>query len=148
MKPCQRRAYRIWWGFLHGLNLMTLRPLNPDAPKFIGIVGSRRRATQKDYDLIVRALDSIYNPGDWIVSGGCPTGADAFAEMIAHERSIPILIYYADWNKHGRAAGPIRNVDIARASDVLIALPALDRTGGTESTIKSAYRFSKRVILT
>jgi hypothetical protein len=116
--------------------------------KIIGIVGSRRRDTQEDYDKLKRILDSIYSPNDWFISGGCYKGADRMAEDIAYVRSIPIIIYEADWDKYGKAAGPIRNEYIARDCDVLIALPAQDRTGGTESTIYHANRFGKKVILT
>lgn len=117
-------------------------------PKIIGIVGSRRRNTQEDYYKLEQLLfNEIYNTGDWFVSGGCPTGADHMAEEIAEEYAIPMIIHYADWDKHGRAAGHIRNLDIARDCTMLVALPAPDRTGGTESTIAEALRLRREVIL-
>lgn len=115
--------------------------------KIIGIVGSRRRDRQSDYETVVRVLFTLYEKGDWIVSGGCYKGADKFAEQIAQKASIPMLVIEADWDRYGRSAGPIRNRDIAQYCDVLIALPSQDRTGGTESTIKYAEEFGKRVIL-
>lgn len=104
--------------------------------KWIGIVGSRRRNTQTDLLKVEKALLEVYEEGDQIVSGGCPQGADIFAEYLAKKHQIPILIYYAQWNKLGKAAGFIRNTDIAAEADVLIACVAEDRTGGTEDTIK------------
>lgn len=101
----------------------------------IGIVGSRRRCSLRDYILLHDKFDAIYNDGDEIVSGGCLKGADNFAETIARELQVPIMIRYARWNKFRKAAGMIRNTDIAKDADVLIALPAIDRTGGTEDTI-------------
>jgi len=50
--------------------------------------------------------------------------------------NIPTKIYPADWKKYGKASGFIRNDDIAKDSDVLIACVADDRKGGTEDTIK------------
>ena len=78
----------------------------------------------------------IYEDGDTIVSGGCPEGGDNFAERIAKKEQVPVKIYYARWNKLGKSAGFTRNGDIARDADVLIAVVAADRTGGTEDTIK------------
>lgn len=36
-------------------------------------------------------------------------GADYWGERWAFARDIPVDRYPADWNKHGRSAGPIRN---------------------------------------
>lgn len=104
--------------------------------KVIGIIGSRRRNYTSDYLLVKEAFEKVYEDGDTIVSGGCPQGGDHFAETIASSKNIPIKIHPAQWNKHGRAAGFIRNTEIARDSDVLIACVAEDRKSGTENTIR------------
>lgn len=109
----------------------------------IGIVGSRRRNTTDDHAKVVKAFQEIYKPGDEIVSGGCPQGGDRFAEQIAKNWQIPIKIYYAQWDKLGKSAGFVRNGDIARDADVLIACVAADRTGGTEDTIKKFVKLEK-----
>lgn len=111
--------------------------------KTIGIIGSRRRNSQAGYGLVCNAFAGLYEPGDRIVSGGCPQGGDAFAERIAKQRQIPITIYYAEWDRLGRSAGFARNGDIARDADVLIACVAEDRTGGTEDTIKKYLKLGK-----
>src|SRR3990167_8332502 len=104
--------------------------------KTIGIVGSRRRVKATDYALVYAKLNEVYEDGDRIVSGGCPSGADFFAEQLAKKLQIPITIHYARWDKHGKAAGFMRNGDIANDANVLIACVASDRNGGTEDTIK------------
>jgi hypothetical protein len=104
--------------------------------KTIGIVGSRRRGSYPYYLKVYEAFSKVYEYGDEIVSGGCPKGGDAFAEVIARDLQIPIKIYYAEWDKLGRCAGFQRNGKIARDANVLIACVAPDRTGGTEDTIK------------
>lgn len=103
--------------------------------KTIGIIGSRRRNTLQDKTKTHQKFMQIYENGDRIVSGGCPQGGDAFAEGIAKAEQVPITIHYARWKKHGNAAGFMRNGDIARDADVLIACVAFDRKGGTEDTI-------------
>lgn len=116
--------------------------------KTIGIVGSRRRHFTGDYDALLEAFNNVYEPGDRIVSGGCYVGADAFAEGLAKSRGITITIHYADWNGPNRkTAGLVRNTLIAEECDVLIALPAKDRKGGTEDTIRKVLRMRKGVIL-
>ena len=115
--------------------------------KMIGIVGSRRRNSEKDYMAVRYEFLKIYEEGDIICSGGCPKGADNFAERIAKKFRVPIEIFPADWAKFGRVAGFMRNTDIAAASDVLIACVAPDRKGGTEDTIKKFIKGKRKVML-
>lgn len=112
------------------------------AMKIIGIVGTRRRTSiTNDYKLILDAFKSVYEDGDIICSGGCPEGADSFAKQLHKNGRIPYLEFPANWEKHGKAAGFIRNTDIAKWSHVLIACVAEDRTGGTEDTISKFQKF-------
>ena len=115
--------------------------------KKIGIVGSRRRNSDEDYKLCENKFLEIYESGDELVSGGCWCGGDKFCEIIAKKHQVPIKIYYAQWDKLGKRAGFARNTDIARDSDVLIALVAEDRTGGAEDTVRKAEHMDKKIIL-
>ena len=115
--------------------------------KSIGIIGSRRRNTQSDCDIVINKFREIYEEGDEIVSGGCPEGGDNFAEQVAKLDNITIKIYYAKWKVYGRRAGYIRNVFIAQDADVLIACVAADRKGGTEHTIKEYTKLGKKDLI-
>ncbi len=53
--------------------------------KKIGIIGTRRRDTAEAFSKIIAKFFEIYEPGDWIVSGGCQKGGDRFAEKLARE---------------------------------------------------------------
>jgi len=108
--------------------------------KRIGIIGSRRRATNKDFAIVRDMFRVVYEDGDWIVSGGCYKGGDNFAERIAKIFEVPILILYAPWKKDGKSAGFNRNTTIAENSDILIACCSIDRSGGTEDTIRKFKR--------
>lgn len=56
------------------------------------------------------ALLARFAPRDTVIMhGACPTGADALTDRIARELGLLVERYPADWKKHGRAAGPIRN---------------------------------------
>jgi len=116
--------------------------------KTIGIVGSRRRNDAADFAAVEKALLDILQPGDRLVSGGCPRGADSFAERIAKKRGLSITIHYPDWDGVGKSAGFVRNTYIAEDADVLIACVAPDRRGGTEDTIhKYEFLGKSRLIL-
>jgi hypothetical protein len=119
-----------------------------EKPLVIGIVGSRRRNSEEDYDKVLLAFDKVFVKarGDKIVSGGCPKGADRFAEVISFQRMCPIVIHHADWDKHGKGAGIIRNTFIAQDCDILIACVHHTRIGGTEDTVAKALKLGKKVI--
>lgn len=104
----------------------------------VGIVGSRRRNSSSDKELIKQELLKILfeNSDVKICSGGATRGGDKFAEELAKEFKLEIIIFPADWNKNGKIAGFMRNTTIAAESDILIACVAEDRKGGTEDTIK------------
>jgi hypothetical protein len=90
-----------------------------------------------------------YEEGDVIVSGGCPRGGDNFAEIIAEAYEIPIVIFPADWETHGKRAGFLRNTQIAEKSDVLIAIVTVDksRCRGTMDTVGKATKLNKVIVL-
>lgn len=49
---------------------------------------------------------------DQIVSGNA-RGVDSVAERFAKKQGIDLAIFPANWEKHGKAAGPIRNEQMA-----------------------------------
>ncbi len=113
----------------------------------IGIVGSRRRTRHEDFMALYDAFDKLYKSlkiGDQIrlVSGGCPTGADSWVDGIAEDFGLfDPTVHDPKWDKYGKGAGLVRNTLIAQDSDILIAVVAHDRTGGTEDTIKKFKQF-------
>lgn len=69
-----------------------------------------------------------------VVSGGAP-GADAMGERFAEVMGLPVKRFPPDWAKHGKAAGPIRNRQMADYADAVIAFPG---GKGTESMLQIA----------
>lgn len=79
-----------------------------------------------------------------LVNGECPTGVDYWAIRWANHRSIPIKYFPANWTEYGRKAGPIRNGEMAKYADALIAI--WDRKSrGTQDMIKQATRNNLRI---
>jgi hypothetical protein len=62
---------------------------------------------------------------DLIVIHGAAQGADTFAGEWAKSRSLIIEEYPADWSKHGKSAGFIRNAEMLKLGnpDLVIAFP-------------------------
>jgi hypothetical protein len=69
-------------------------------------------------------LDDYSIVTDVIIHGGA-TGADTLAQAYANDRVIPTLVFKADWDKYGRAAGPKRNAAMLKQGkpDLVIAFP-------------------------
>lgn len=105
----------------------------------LGVVGSRHFT---DYDLLSRVLEQ-YTDIEEIISGGAK-GADLLARRYADEHGIPMKEYLPDWDKYGRAAGPIRNKLIVERADLIVAFLA-DGSRGTRSTINIAKKTGKDV---
>lgn len=92
-----------------------------------------------DWETFSDALHQhIYgNAGKYItiIHGGCPTGADYFASHLAKQltpgRSSE-EVHRAEWEKHGRAAGPIRNREMVDSGfDVCLAFIKNNSKGAT-----------------
>lgn len=104
------------------------------------VVGSRIFA---DYNKLAAYLDTIKDKITLIVSGGAK-GADSLGERWAYKNSIPTLIFKPDWSKYGKGAGFIRNEDIVKNSDMILAFWD-GKSKGTEHTINLAKQYNKPV---
>lgn len=99
------------------------------------IVAGSRGIT--DYGVVKSALDEWGMPS-MVVSGGC-SGPDELGERWAGTQDIPIKVFRADWKNHGRYAGPLRNREMARYADALLALWD-GESKGTANMILEAHR--------
>jgi hypothetical protein len=55
------------------------------------------------------------------IVSGTAKGADSMGEKYAEQEALDVVKFPAYWNKHGRAAGYIRNSEMADYSDILLA---------------------------
>lgn len=56
-----------------------------------------------------------------VIISGCARGADTLGLRYASENAFDVEEYPADWNKYGKKAGYVRNVEMAENADALIA---------------------------
>jgi hypothetical protein len=89
-----------------------------------------------DYLLLLQTVVRANFDITEVVSGGAK-GADSLGELFARDMDLPLKRFPADWDRHGRAAGPIRNGEMAGYADALIAMWDGVSTG-TANMIKQA----------
>jgi DNA modification methylase len=110
----------------------------------VAVVGSRKIT---DPTVVTSNLDKIKEAVSifQVVSGGAP-GIDTIAEEYADDSKQPKNIFPADWNKHGKAAGYIRNGDIVANSDVTLAFWD-GKSSGTLDTITKSQKAKHPTII-
>jgi pantothenate kinase len=100
------------------------------------IAGGR---TFQDFDLLCKKVDKILSRQDEVeVVSGAARGADKLGERYADLRGYKITRFPADWSNNGRAAGFIRNEEMAGYSDALIAFWD-GKSKGSKHMIDTAY---------
>ena len=106
----------------------------------VAVIGSRGF---NDYELVKTTLSSLNIT--LLVSGGAK-GADSLGERYAKENNINTLIFKPDWEKHGKAAGMIRNTDIVNNAETIIAFWD-GESKGTKDSITKAEKLGKNIII-
>ncbi|MEM9451100.1 MAG: DUF2493 domain-containing protein [Cyanobacteria bacterium P01_E01_bin.6] len=110
------------------------------------IAGTR---TFNDYNFLKSKLDfylSQKNEKIEIVCGGCQE-PDMFGVRYAKQKGFSVEYFYPDWQKYGRAAGPMRNKDMAQYATHCVVFWD-GRSRGTASMIElvKQYELNLRVV--
>lgn len=93
------------------------------------------------------ALEAARSAGkDAVIIHGNARGADFLADQYAREKSLRVLSFPADWNLHGRRAGPIRNIKMLTESHPHVII-AFKGGNGTAHMMKigreAVFRFMR-----
>lgn len=91
-----------------------------------------------NYQLVLDAIEESQFNISIVMSGGAK-GVDALGEQYAEEMNLTLHIFKADWERHGRAAGPLRNKLMAENADALIAIWD-GKSKGTKNMIETARK--------
>ncbi len=100
-----------------------------------------------DYSLLETTVNGIreqlkFEEDIEIVSGHC-VGADLLGETYAQKNNVSLKTLHADWQEHGKAAGPIRNkkmVDYIKGGNSCVIAFAGNNSRGTMNTISLAKK--------
>lgn len=99
-----------------------------------------------DYTYLKDSMDYLLqNVKDEItVVCGKARGADTLGERYAEERGYAVHYFPADWDRYGKPAGHIRNEEMAKNADALVAFWD-GKSRGTKDMIKLARQYGLRV---
>lgn len=81
-----------------------------------------------------------------IVSGGAK-GMDGCGEYWAKEHLVPVIRFMADWDTHNKAAGPIRNKQMADYADKALVIMHKGGSPGSQNMIKQMQKLGKEVFV-
>jgi len=96
------------------------------------------------YNKVKKVLSELRPAPTLIIHGGA-RGADNLADKWAFENGIEREVYKADWDKHDRRAGPIRNSQMLKEGkpDLVIAFPG---GIGTADMVNKSLRANVKVL--
>ena len=82
------------------------------------IAGSRSIA---EFRNVQKAME-FYDLNPLTIISGTANGVDKLGEIWARRNNVPVERYPANWDKYGKSAGYIRNQEMAKAADSLLAI--------------------------
>jgi hypothetical protein len=114
---------------------MTLRILITGSREWTG-----RTAIRRALEAVLEqcAGDCFEHISEVTVVHGAARGADRIAGEVATELGCTVEVHPANWDRYGKAAGPIRNLEMIRqGADVCLAFP-LGPSRGTRHAMAAA----------
>jgi len=110
----------------------------------LAVIGGR---DFNDYTLLQKSILSHYRGKGvkMIISGGAK-GADTLGERFAKDYKLDTVIFTPNWETYGKSAGFIRNQDIIRNSDHVIAFWD-GKSKGTKNSIDIARKLGKELVI-
>lgn len=114
----------------------------------IAIVGSRDYPQPSAVSRYVGRLHmecpDVWGEGGLVIVSGGARGVDSWAADEARIRDIPVEEYPAEWVRYGKRAGFLRNEDIVKAANKVVAFWD-GESRGTKHTIDLALRHKKHL---
>ena len=81
------------------------------------IAGSR---DFNDYEYLEKILKRLFINSSCTIISGCAKGADRLGLQYAKKNGLRYIEMPVDWNKYGKKAGYLRNVEMAKIADMCI----------------------------
>jgi hypothetical protein len=106
------------------------------------IAGSREI---RDYSILIEAVKECPWEITEVVSGTAQ-GPDRLGQRYARENKLPLYNFPAAWKRHGVVAGVIRNTEMAKNAQALLAIWD-GRSTGTSHMISEARKLNLHVYI-
>jgi len=87
----------------------------------LAIVGSRTLRQKEVLQVIGQVITKAKNKIDTVITGGA-NGVDSIAEYYAKNHNIGVEVYYPVYSRHGKRAPLIRNNEIIKNSNAMLAI--------------------------
>ena len=97
-----------------------------------------------NFKLLCERCSFFIGEHDVTIISGTAQGADRFGELFAAKSNYPVRRYPADWKRHGKRAGYLRNEAMAHSANALIAFWD-GKSRGTKHMITLAYKHGLKV---
>ena len=95
-----------------------------------------------NYDLLAEKLNKLFSQrNDVVIVSGMAKGVDSLAVKYAEQHKLRVSEFPAEWQKHGKASGFRRNVEMARFADACVCFWN-GKSPGTEHMINTAKRLN------
>ena len=105
----------------------------------IAVIGERKFNDYKAMESILSSFIRIHKEKDICIVSGEAIGADTLAKRYASESGLDFQCFHADRNKHGLVAGFIRDKEIIKNCDSVIAFYN-GKSSGTKNALDEAER--------
>lgn len=103
----------------------------------VGVVGSRGFPYKA---MVVDYMVWDFRDSDICVSGGCKVGVDAWVKELCRRELYAYEEIPADWDKHGKKAGFLRNTELVDDINRLVAFWDGKSRGTRDTIIKALER--------
>jgi hypothetical protein len=116
--------------------------------KRIIVAGSRTYTNKaRVFELLDKIAEDQSKKGCLIeIVSGLAKGPDMFGKEWAHKNDFTVHEFPANWDKYGKRAGYLRNVEMAEFSDALLAFH-VNNSRGTKHMIDIAYKNDLQVAI-
>ena len=107
------------------------------------IIAGSRNITE--YAVVIQAIKESFFDITEVVSGGA-RGVDSLGEQFAGEYAKDFKLFPADWAALGKKAGYVRNTQMAKYAEALIAIWD-GQSKGTEHMINQARQYGLQIYI-
>lgn len=115
-------------------------------PFILAVSGSRHLTDRAFVWSRLAHLSKHRRPHLVLIHGAC-RGADRLAAEWARSEGLRPIPFPADWDRHGKRAGPLRNWELAHACDALVAFRTPDSLGTTDCVHHAVYAGHRPIVV-